>query len=284
MSAFRRGLEAFRRLLDGPAEWQLADRALTLQMLSTLGSHWFERASLQEELDRAMAELRKVPTSFEDSLPLDIAMSRLDALYLCQINGLSVQDFDREQLTGYIETAEATYGLLPAWLMGEQAHALGVRARRLLPSPFPFADQNWLLHLYHLTHILMLESDYFLRPGRVARRQEELAQLERAVPPLIAGQMWDLLAEAQMCFRAGGRFNQTAHAALRLAQKADGSWAEKMQGKREIAHTTAACLVAVSSDAREFLEEEAQRREGEPESSLRRLPPPRLPAPEPDPG
>lgn len=253
---FRRGLEAFRQLFDGSAEWQLADRALTLQMMSTLGSHWFERAGLQPELDKALDRLSEVSTDFQPDLSLDVAMSRLDALYLCRLNGRAVADFDSTALARYIRDAERSYGLLPSWLMGEQAYLLGVDARRILPEPFPFADQNWLLHLYHLTHICMLESDYFLRPGRVARRQDELAQLERAVPPLIAGQMWDLLAEAQMCFKAGGHFNLAADAAIRAAQRADGSWSEKLQGKREIGHTTSACLVAVATDTREFLEEE----------------------------
>ena len=256
---FRRGLEAFRRLFDGSAEWQLTDRALTLQMMSTLSSHWFERIGLEGELRDALDRLSGVSSEFESGLALDLAMSRLDALYLCRLNGRPVKTFDAAGLARYIEGAESAFGLLPAWLMGEQAYVLGVEARRELPEPFPFANQNWLLHLYHLTHILMLESDYFLRPGRVARRQDELAQLERAVPPLIAGQMWDLLAEAQMCFRAGGRFNPAADTALRAAQRADGSWSERLQGRREAAHTTAACLVAVASDAREFLEDGSSR-------------------------
>jgi hypothetical protein len=241
-------------MMDGPADWQRGDRALTLHMLSRLGPEFFASEALESELVAALDELEKVPASFEASLPLDQAMSRLDALYLRRLRGLSVPVFDGAQLERYItELTRSPLSLLPGWLMGEQARLLGVDAAPRLPTRFPFADQDWILHLYHLAHIVMLKTGYFLHWDKAGDLADEMEQMQRSVAPLIAAGRWDLLAEVQLCLRANGRFNGAAAHAIRKAQRADGSWAERGQGRREAAHTTAACLLALATDAREAL-------------------------------
>jgi hypothetical protein len=104
-----------------------------------------------------------------------------------------------------------------------------------------------MLHLYFLTHLVMLDSDFFLQPVRAARFEDELAQLKRAIPFLISGHHWDLLGETQLCLAACGVSCPSANAALLKAQRADGSWSEKGQDARQTAHTSASCLLGLAA-------------------------------------
>jgi hypothetical protein len=242
------GLKACRCLLGGDQYWQIGDRALTLQMLKGLAPRFFAKHALQAELDHALERLDELPATFEVGLELDQAMSRVDALHLRKVNGLRVKTYDAEQLELYIAATLDTRGLLPAWLMSEQVKTLGVAAPVALPARFPFVESHWLMHVYFVTHLFMLDTDYFLRPAEPARFWEELDQLERAVKPLIDGQYWDLLAETELCLASCDRQSPAALSALRSAQQDDGSWAERGQDARQAGHSTAACLIAVAAE------------------------------------
>lgn len=246
MSPLERAWGAFASLHDGTRDWQRGDRALTLHMLQRLAPRFFERRKLAVALTSALEALAQVPGDFPPSLDLDAAMSRVDAIYLRWLHGYPVT-VDAEPLVDYIVAARAKFGLLPAWLMGEQSARFGVAARLRLPERYPFASQNWAWHLYHLTHWVMLDSDYFHRRPAVEGLAEELAQLERSLSPLINARAWDLLAEVGICLAACGRPKPDLRQALLGAQRRDGSWSESGQDLRQRAHTTAACLLAVAS-------------------------------------
>lgn len=240
-------LEAFLRQHDGTASWQRGDLALTLHMLSRLAPDFFQRKALSDRLKQALEALDLVASTFKPELALDSAMSRLDALYLRKLYGLPLKAFDPSELAAYIDQAQQRYGLLPAWLMRGQAELLGVRAQSISTERYPFAKENWVFHLYFLTHEMMLESGYFLREVSSVRFEDQLAQLQRALPFLISTQSWDLLAEVEICLLSCGQSSRQAQQSLQRAQKKDGSWAEKGQDRRQKAHTTAACLLALAA-------------------------------------
>lgn len=252
MSSLQRGLDAFRLRLDGPQEWKAADRALTLHMLRGLAPAFFAANGLQTEWEQALDRLRSVPARFPPELTLDQAMSRLDALYLRRLHGTEKESsFDRAGLADYITGLREPPALLAAWVMGRQARTLGVEAGPVWEERFPFAEESWQLHLYFVTHLFMLESDYFLRAVEPAHFSQELEQLERGLRPLGQGRRWDLLAEAQLCLASCRRAEPDVDQALRKAQRIDGSWAESGHDIRQAAHTTCSCLVALAA-AREI--------------------------------
>lgn len=222
-------------------------------MLKGLAPRFFAEHGLQTELDQALERLDELPATFEVGLELDQAMSRVDALHLRQVNGLGVKTYDAEQLAAYIAATISPHGLLPAWLMSEQVKTLGVVAPVPLPARFPFAESHWLMHIYFVTHLFMIDTDYFLCPATPARFGEELDQLERAVKPLADGQYWDLLAETQLCLASCGRPCSLALEALRRAQREDGSWAESGHDARQAGHATAACLIALAAEQSGFV-------------------------------
>jgi D-amino peptidase len=247
VSPLQRGLAAFRQRLEGTQEWKIADRALTLHMLRGLAPTFFAQQGLQIEWELALRDMRSVPASFPPELSLDQAMSRLDALYLLRLHGQPMPPFEGTQLANFIEAIDSPTGDLAAWLMGEQARLLGVTAGPRWSERFPFIESDWLLHLYFVTHLFMLDSDYFARPVSASTHSEELAHLERALPPLRQGRRWDLLGEAQLCLAACGRADPSTHEALIEAQRFDGSWAESGHHTRQTAHTTCSCLVALAA-------------------------------------
>lgn len=248
MNSTDRALHAFLQRTDGNLPWQLADRCLTLQMLGSLAPKLSARHRLHEKLSRCLNLLHQVPTGFAPELGVDEAMSRLDALYLQALHGMPLPHWSDRELQAYIERLSKTSeGRLPGWLMGEQAVILEVKAQTQFAERFPFLKTDWGLHLYHLTHIVLVDTDYFYREAQPDRYSEELQHFTQAVDLTIQHGMWDILGEIEFCRAACGQKNERALAGLRAAQLADGSWAEVPGSPRHEAHATAACLLALAA-------------------------------------
>ena len=241
-----RALLAVRQGLQGPRPWQRADRASTLHMLKGLAPRFFARHALRGELAQALDALDELPAEFPPQLDLDEGMSRVDALYFRRLHGLAVKPFASDALADYIAEVRLRNGLLPAWLMGEQARLLGVRATPALNARFPFQRRHPVLHLYFLTHLVMLDTHYFGQPPLAGRYADELRHMEQAMDSLVHHGSWDLLAQCEICLAACRRSHRVALEALRLAQSTDGRWCQPRHDERQNAHTTAAALVALA--------------------------------------
>ncbi len=246
MSPTERALSAFLQHTDGDCSWQRADRALTLQMLCSLAPRFSAQHALRNRLSESLHQLHRVPASFEPTVDIDEAMSRLDALYLLQLHGLSLPEWSSSELQSYIEQASVRPGgRLPAWLMGEQALLLGVKAQIIFSERYPFLEHEWALHLYHLTHLILVETSYFHRRAEPERYGEELRHFSQAVGLTVQHGMWDILAEIVFCQAACGQRSSKAVTTLKAVQRGDGTWAETGAQERSLAHTTAACLIAL---------------------------------------
>ena len=248
MNSTERALAAFLQRTDGSLPWQLSDRCLTLQMLVGLAPELSACHRLDEKLSHCLSKLHQVPTGFSADLDVDEAMSRLDALYLRALHDMSLPPWSSEELHRYIQgLSQTAEGRLPGWLMGEQAVILGVTAQTRFHERFPFLKTDWGLHLYHLTHVILVDTDYFFRKAESQRYFEELQHFTQAVDLTMQHGMWDILGEIEFCRAACGQKNERALAGLRSAQRSDGTWAEVEGSPRHEAHATAACLIALAA-------------------------------------
>lgn len=238
-------LEAMLRAMDGTASTQVADLALTLHMLEFLAPRFFARHALSARSAEAMRALQKMPASFGKKLDVSEAMARLDGLYLCGVRGVAVQQFERRALQRAIAQAEGQGGPLWRWLMAALAARLGVTDDGfVLDGRWPFRA-NPTVHLYHLTHIILIDTEY-LRTPVPAGLADELRELEGALPRLIRASQWDLLAECVMCLTRAGVPARAGVEALVAAQNADGSLVETGSSAHAAAHCTAAGLLALA--------------------------------------
>ncbi len=240
----QRALEAFFRAMDGPASHQRAERALTLHMLQFLAPRFFAEHQLQRPLASALEGLRKVPATFGPKVDDDEAMARFDALYLRKVRALAPRPFKPAALKAAVATATARTGTLFGWLMGELAVPLGVEARVRLPCRWPFREDR-VIHLYHLTHLVLVDTLYLMKP--VPRdRVDELIELQGALEGLAAKGSWDLLGECVFCLARAGTPSPGAIEALLAAQRPDGSFAEADSSPRSAAHCTAVGVLALA--------------------------------------
>ena len=239
-----RALKAALSAMEGDAPWQRADLALTIHMLEFLAPRFFAEKKLAAASDAALKALQKIPAGFGVRLGGDEAMARLDGLYLSAVRGRCVRTFDRAALKRFIEQGEQKEGRLWRWLMGELAAKVGVDAALPLDGHWAFR-QHPILHLYHLTHVVLLDTEYLMKPVP-ERLGKELEQLQLATDRLIQVEAWDLLAECVMCLSRAGTSSRPAIEALLGAQRRDGSFAERTASAREAAHCTAASFLALA--------------------------------------
>ncbi|GEM_PF-3194184 len=228
--SFARGLQALFAAMGGDASWQRAELALTLHMIAHVAPRTFAEHQLR-------VSLPVVPTHFDGTLSDEEAMARLDMLYLRVVRGEAV-----EAPKGLAEAVMRAEDPLWRWLMGQLAARLGVQTASGLDPRWPFSA-NARLHRYHLTHEILIATEY-LRLPVPEHLGPVLEELEGALPEL-EGQ-WDLLGECVMCLARAGRPAPAAVKALKEAQLPDGSWAEAKSTAREAAHCTAAVLVALA--------------------------------------
>lgn len=240
----QRALEAFFRAMDGTRSHQRAELALTLHMLEFLAPQFFAEHKLKAPLAAALEGLKKVPAGFGAKLDPDEAMARLDALYLRKVRGLEPRKFSPVALKAAIAAASRQLGTLYGWLMGELAAPLGVRARVTLSEQWPFRHDR-VIHLYHLTHIVLVDTRYLMKsvPQNLV---EELIELHGAMDGLEEKGCWDLLGECVFCLNRAGTPTPRAVDALLGAQKSDGSFAEAGAGARSAAHCTAVGVLALA--------------------------------------
>ncbi len=186
--------ELIEATADGSVE-SVALRTLTFHMLSGLAPLGFAERGLGQVLRDSLHACSLVKYSFENA---EVLQAEVDAWYCRQLAGLPHRPPDADELRAALQWLADDDQLIYAWLIGEQAARCGVDVR-VPVAPRPFHQP--LHHAYWLTHLVMLDSDYFARAlshPDAAAWGEELAQL---VPWLLREPNLDLAGEVAFCLR-----------------------------------------------------------------------------------
>lgn len=246
-------LQSFLRLTEGSDDESRALRALTLHMLEGHAPRFFTRWQLGPTLERAVEALAAVPRALGPEVAPTLGMARVDAWYVRHVRGLEPSAPPDGELRRYLESLDAEGFPLYAWLLGELAHACGVDVRLPYPERH-LKDASRAADLYWLTHLFLLDTHYLHRPLSDAHGPEWTEELLLAAPQLIAEGQVDLGAEVALCLQLAGEAQGGAHAALLeliiRQQQPNGevreAAPESAQSDWEVAHTTAAALLALA--------------------------------------
>jgi D-amino peptidase len=245
-------LRAFLRLTEGSDDESRALRALSLHMLEGHAPRAFARWGLGPTLEQAVEALAAVPRDLGRHVEPGQGMARVDAWYVRHMRGLESAAPPAEELHRYLKLLEAEGLSIYAWLMGELALACGVDVR--LPSvERPPRGDSFLVDLYWLTHLFLVDTHYLHRPLSDARAPEWVEELLLTAPRLIAEGQADLAAEVALCLQCAGEAGGGAHEALLelvLRRQQPGGEVKDVvpeeEGAWEVAHTTAAAMLALA--------------------------------------
>jgi D-amino peptidase len=207
-------------------------RALTLHMLQYTAPVLFERLALKSKLEASVLRCGKVKTACTRLTSPDGAQAEIDAWYVSTLYHQSHQPPEPWRLHATLRELHVQEYSLYTWLLGELAARCGIDVRFNF-GPRPFRD-NQVVDGYYLTHQVMLESDYFMRPVPAATGRFLSKALTALVPWLQTHPNLDLAAEVALCLQFLG------HRALRALRL--------VRGKRlpSEPHTQAAVLLALS--------------------------------------
>jgi hypothetical protein len=236
-------LETFLAATSGDSGESITLRALTLHMLAQVAPRLFEQRKLKATWDRALEACRYVEFDFSgDRVQLQCGV---DAWYCRFLEGLPHVPPSAERLGDVLRTlangrypftptlsppGEREHSLLYAWLMGEQAARCGVDVRVPM-QPRPFKGTHPLHDAYWLTHLVMLDTDYFAKPLSHPDAQAWGDELSALVPSHA-----DLAGEVALCLRF---MKRDASGALELVRDAPVT---------EDAHAQATALLALSAE------------------------------------
>ncbi len=216
-------LATFLAATEGDSGESVTLRALTLHMLEHVAPSLFAERKLEATQSEALEACRSVEFDFSGD-PVRL-QAGVDAWYCRFLRGLPHEPPSRERLatvliglsldehalTPTLSRGERENRLLYAWLIGEQCARCGVDVRVPL-KPRHFKGTHPLHDAYWLTHLVMLDSDYFAKPLSHPDRSgwgDELSALELHDD--------DLAGEIALCLRFMGR---DAGAALEFVRKA----------------------------------------------------------------
>ena len=180
---------------DDSAE-HVALRALTLHMLEGVAPRFFTEHRLRPTLQQALEACRHVDAGL-DSEDADRLQAGIDCWYLCHHHGLPHQPPDALALRSALESLAQADAHLYAWLLGELAVRAGLDVR-LQFSPTQF-DAPPLVQGYYLTHLVLLDTDYFARPVRHPDAATWAGKLADLVGWANAMRNFDLLGELGLC-------------------------------------------------------------------------------------
>lgn len=187
---------------DDPHE--IALRTLTLHMLAHVAPRRFEARGLKPLLEDALRRCARVDYGFDQATSADRLMAGLDAWYCRTLYQLPHAPPDPFALRTALQWLEDDGDLLYAWLLGELAHRCGLDARRPIEGR-PFLAFSRLHDAYFLTHLVMLDTDYFARPLSHPDATAWGDALLELVPWLERKPNDDLAGEVALCLRFMGR-------------------------------------------------------------------------------
>ncbi|MCC6334355.1 MAG: M55 family metallopeptidase [Myxococcales bacterium] len=248
-----RALTAFLALTADDSDASRALRALALHMLEGCAPDFFDRRGLGPTLDDALAAAASVSMGLGHVFDPELLQARIDVWYLRRLRGLPQEGPAPTTVAQVLHRLNDGDSAIYAWLLGELAAKCGVDAR----LPFeerPWRGQSRLLDLYCLTHLVLLDTDYFARPLGGPRAPEWLAGLLAGAPGVAERDEVDLAGELLFCLA----FASEVHAAAIDALVAVVQGALTSEGVRDPqtgqpdAHATASALLGLAAvlDAR----------------------------------
>ncbi len=229
-------LDTFLAATRGEDPETIALRTLTLHMLEHLAPRLFAERKLGAIQATALERCAAVDCGFAQAIDPDRLQAGLDAWFCRHVRGLPHPVPDRESLQTALQWLVDDDQLIYAWLLGEIATRCGVEARVPLDKERPFLHLSRLHDAYFLTHLVMLDTDYFARPlthPNAAAWGDALAEL---VPWLERKPNVDLAGEVALCLRF---MKRDARAALALIDDAPPT---------EDAHAQATVLLARAAE------------------------------------
>jgi hypothetical protein len=244
-----RALDAFLRLTDDATDEHRALRPLALHMLAGLAPRFFKKHRLQETLDASLEAAAAVPMGLGHVHDPEVLQARVDAWYLRRLRGLPQDAPAAATVRQVLHRLNDTDQVLFSWLLGELAAKAGIDARLTFPDR-PYRGASRLHDLYWVTHQVLLDTDYFLRPLAHPDAGAWTACLLAGAPGVLARRELDVAGELAFCLAFAGEVHAAALdalvALLRDALEADGSTSEA-PGEPPSAHATATALLAFAA-------------------------------------
>lgn len=244
-----KSLAAFLALTTEPTDELRALRPLTLHMLEGLAPGFFAKHALKQTLDDALAAAADVPMGIGHVHDPEVVQARIDAWYLRTLRGLPQEGPAPRTVLQVLQRLHESGDVIYAWLLGELAAKAGVDAR-LEFAERPFRGESRVTDLYWVTHLVLLDTDYFARPLSHPEASAWLAALLAGAPWAIANRLWDLAGELVFCLAFAGEAHSAAIDALltmlRDGLKPDGAMSDGEDGEPS-AHSTAAGLLAFAA-------------------------------------
>jgi D-amino peptidase len=213
----------------------IALRTLTLHMLEHLAPRLFAANKLAEVQRLALDECQLVDCVFGASIDAPRLQAGIDAWYCRHLKGLPHDAPDPKKLEAALQWLVDDEQLIYAWLIGEQAARCGLDVRVPI-KPRPFRETSRLHDAYWLTHLVMLDTDYFARPITSPNATEWGDALTELIPWLTEHPNDDLAGEVAFCLRFLGR---DARVVLELLERA---------APTEDLHAQATVLLALSAE------------------------------------
>ena len=153
-------LDTFLQVTGTSAPSDIALRTLTLHMLQHLAPRRFASRSLHLALTAGLERCADLPFTYDGSgAELEVGV---DAFYLRRLAGLPSPAVELERFARALARLQSEGEGLYAWLLGEQVGRFHPEVKlRLGDRPF----RTPRLHDgYYLTHLVLLDTDYFARP------------------------------------------------------------------------------------------------------------------------
>lgn len=244
-----KSLDAFLALTAAPTDEHRALRPLTLHMLEGLAPGFFAAQQLKQTLDDALAAAADVPGRLDDVGDPEVLQARIDAWYLRSLRGLPHAGPAPRTVLPMLERLRESADPLFAWVLGELAAKAGVDAR-LEFGDRPYRGASRVHDLYWLTHLLLLDTDYFAKPLSHPEAPAWVASLVAGAPWVLANRQRDLAGELVFCLAFAGETHAAVLDALlgllRDGLTPGGAMRDGEDGEPS-AHATAAGLLAFAS-------------------------------------
>lgn len=250
-------LTAFFKITASDTERMLALRALTLHMIEGLAPKVYAQYKLKKHFEETLVPLKKIDFSFNEHLPAEEAMARVDTFYLLHIRDLKYIKPLEEDLINYINYVSEHGSTIYAWLLGELAATCGFKTR-LNFGIRPFKAEYPTLDIYWITHQMLITTRYFQKPLSTLGWTDRINDLLKATPWLIEEEKVDIGGEVAFCLQAAKKHATDEYKALiefiNENIQPDGLVIDAAMDDSpdNVAHTTAVALV-VNAGHEEYL-------------------------------
>lgn len=192
-------LQLFLNATDDDSAIHVALRALVFHMLEHVAPKFYATRGLKPLHEATLEACANVGFAFDSEDP-DVLQAGIDAWYLRTLRGLPHPKPDPTQLRAVLERLNAGGDAIYSWVLGELAARSGVDVR--LPNVARTAfEASQLIRAYCLTHLVMLDSDYFARPASHADVDGWSDELASLIPWLTRVPNPDLAGEVAVCLR-----------------------------------------------------------------------------------